>query len=912
MISPLNAWEAKHGSLPPSKIPSQWSFCKTGKKEESNLVNAEGLYLHDSKNIEGEVRQFISQFDPLKIEWLLIYGVGLGYYYQGLEKWLHADPKRRIVFAEDDPEIIRAFLTTDIAATFMQDPQADLVFYDMEQINPQEFDLLIQSFLFHPDYIGSLASYHTHKRGEFEKFKMLFEFYIHAHEAVTAEYLKKGGEFLKSFYSNLLHLDASCNAAAFLDRFKGIPAIICSAGPSLKKNGELLKTLKNKALIFAGGTAMNALNGFECVPHFGCGVDPYSLHYSRIISNEAFETPFFYRSRMNHEALQAVHGPKLYLPGASGYPIAEYMDEQLGYSPLELEEGANVINLSLAIAKSLGCNPILIVGLDLAYTDGMSYAPHLKTHAIYDVREQFITKLPYEELILLRDIHGQPIYSLMKWMIESSWYSSFVRNNPEIKLVNCTEGGIGFHGGEVMPLKEAVDKYLSNTYDLDGLIAEGLYSKTALKSPSFDRIKEALQKHQKSLSACQALLKAFFLQSPETWQEKIPSPTPALQQLEERLSQESAYRHFLKTFDAFYQNFMKGEGGSDQKTSLVKGLMSTRLSYLSELIDESLQLIETAFKQKEQYEQALKQKIPPPVAVVHASEEGDQKTLHYPSGAKLYTSQWKKGVKEGLSQGYTEEGQILFTKSYHNGLEEGTHLYYYPSGVLKSVINYTSGHLHGPVLLYFPNGALYRSCHYQMGKREGKDQVYSINGNLRLEGEYREDLPIGRAKSFDEEGRLEKEVVYFAPGEVARVNQWDAKGNLIPSSKEGGNYIDTVTQNSLHLENAFAHVAEHLGGLMKAMQGSFSPELNKELEYDLQNINKQLQQMQEMGEKLDQAAGQGHGQGQNRSEFIWNTPSNQQAIYDYLQSVASPMQESLLKLQWKLKNMIKPPGPPEI
>jgi hypothetical protein len=71
----------------------------------------------------------------------------------------------------------------------------------------------------------------------------------------------------------------------------------------------------------------------------------------------------------------------------------------------------------------------------------------------------------------------------------------------------------------------------------------------------------------------------------------------------------------------------------------------------------------------------------------------------------------------------------------------------------------------------------------------------------------------------------------------------------------------------------------------------------------MQHLKEELHQMQDIGKMLELAS----GKGQNPKEFIWNTPSNQQAIYDYLQSVASPMQESLLKLQWKLRQLMNPP-----
>lgn len=585
----LECWLKTH---PPIDKPesSPWEFCHTGKKEQLNLKHSEGHTLHSHQNIDVEVRQWVGLFDPHKTEWLVAYGVGLGYYYLGLKNWLKGNPKRHVVFIEDDPAVLYAFFETDTAAELLQDSQAELIFYNEKEIHSPAFDSYINRSLFRELHIEALGSYQTHKLLAYEQLSFLIKFLRSTLESTTSEYLTLGRAFFKNYYHNLLELEHSLNGLAFQNKFKGVPAIICGAGPSLGKNIEVLKSLKDRALIFAGGTAMNALNAYGLLPHFGAGVDPFNFHYSRILANIAYETPFFYRSRMNTEAVALLHGPRLYLPGTTGYPLAEWVDNKLGFPAFKLDEGSNVINMSLSIAEKLGCNPILIVGLDLAYTDGLSYAPGITSHGIHDPREQFITKGKHDELILANDIYGKPIYTLMKWLVESSWYAHFARNFPDVKVINCTEGGIGFADIKNMPLKEASDLYLKQTEDLEGRISSCLLSEEAKKVPTIEATKEVLEEVVKDLTACGEVLKEIFEKFPHIWGEKLPPSSP----LEETLKGLPGYDYLLKPFDESYQKYMQ----SSANTSHMQELMKGRFPYLMDIILENLRLIQKALKRK--------------------------------------------------------------------------------------------------------------------------------------------------------------------------------------------------------------------------------------------------------------------------------------------------------------------------
>ena len=135
----------------------------------------------------------------------------------------------------------------------------------------------------------------------------------------------------------MLQLPHAYNGNGLFECFKDVPAIICGAGPSLDKNIDLLARLKDKALIFAGSTALNALIGKKILPHFGAAIDPHIHQYSRVAAAEPFPYPFFYRNRLYHEALLAISGPRLYLTGDGGYATGNWFEKMLDIEGEDLE-----------------------------------------------------------------------------------------------------------------------------------------------------------------------------------------------------------------------------------------------------------------------------------------------------------------------------------------------------------------------------------------------------------------------------------------------------------------------------------------------------------------------------------------------------------------------------------------------
>jgi hypothetical protein len=121
-----------------------------------------------------------------------------------------------------------------------------------------------------------------------------------------------------------------------------------------------------------------------------------------------------------------------------------------------------VTSICLAWAEFLGCNPILLSGVDLAYTENRRYAPGVAEEEL-DLEE---TSGSADRLVKRKDRKGQPIYTAVRWLMESAAFSHFAKKHPKTKFWNTTEGGIGFKKIPFCSLEEAIAPFRDLQFSL--------------------------------------------------------------------------------------------------------------------------------------------------------------------------------------------------------------------------------------------------------------------------------------------------------------------------------------------------------------------------------------------------------------------------------------------------------------
>lgn len=702
-------------------------FCHTV-KDELNLqlvVGGKKYFFHKESGAQKEAEEWFSGLNLNGIPLIYVYGVGLGYYYLAAKNWLHQDPSHRLIFIEDNLSVIHQLFETNLGHDLIHDPQVQLHFFEGMDKGKELFDGLYWNFFLTTLIVTSLQFYCETKQSIFQEIQQKIHYDASLKNSLLIEYLEFGVGFFKNYYPNILSLEGSFLGNDLFGKFQNIPAIICGAGPSLEKNLSLLGNLSNKALIFAGGSAINAINTAHIQPHFGAAIDPNAPQYDRLSTNTAYEVPFFYRNRLLHDAFKTIHGPRLFVTGSGGYDISYLFEEGLDISGIAIEEGHNVVNFCLEIAHALGCNPIIFVGMDLAYTGLKAYAPGVVEDRAVNAEAITHAKRVDDNAILKTDIEGKPIYTLWKWISEAEWIGDFSKAHPDIKVINATEGGIGFPGVPNMTLKEVIDKYLKEDYDLKGMIHSEILN-SSIPHVKNKKILQLMQELLESLNRCIEDLEILIEES-DVMKERIkkenkvpfPQQTGKASLYENELSEEPGYRYVLHIFNEAYTRVLNRElqglqtlfkHPSEVKLTLGKiDLLIKRFIFLRDVARVNVELIKMSIR-----------------------DYKEEKVFSFPRPGKISIEQQKKlGRLEGESI-FRSKTQTLAHSFFKEGLQEGSVELFYPSGQLYSRQNFNKGVYEGKQEFYFPDGNLKTILEYQKGNLV-RAQLFNPDGTIKKE-----------------------------------------------------------------------------------------------------------------------------------------------------------------------------------
>lgn len=523
-----------------------------------NLKHLTDGYLVHEEDPVAEAGLWFASLDLTDVLVLHVFGVGLGYYYSAAKAWLKKNPKRRLVFLEDDPAVVYFLFYTELGTEILKDEQVDLRCFRYLERDPAFWGTLTWDYILKPFEISVLKAYRDHREQRYADVQHHLSYEQHSRDDLVDEYMDHGIAYYLNFYSNLLQLHHSYHGNALFEQFKGVPAIICGAGPSLAKVLPQLHQLRDKALIFAGGSAINALNAGGLDPHFAAGIDPNSAQYQRLITASSFETPYFYRSRMHHQAFRLIHGPRLYVNGGGGYDTPEWVEDELGIQGDIIDEGHNVVNFCTALACELGCDPIIFVGLDLAYTDMQAYAPGVVVDAEMSEDKIKQNQGPDSEAVLRMDIHGKPIVTLWKWVMESEWAGMFAAEHPATRLINATDGGLGCPGIPNIPLKEVAKEYLKETYDLRSLVWKAIQQAT-MPQVTKRRVRNVIKKLSESLKRCINQCRTILRETRAQAQKNSLVSTAQMALAEAALEHEPAYKAVLSIFNEIFTRTQSAE-----------------------------------------------------------------------------------------------------------------------------------------------------------------------------------------------------------------------------------------------------------------------------------------------------------------------------------------------------------------
>jgi hypothetical protein len=264
---------------------------------------------------------------------------------------------------------------------------------------------------------------------------------------------------------NLHWYVATPSLSRLRDSFKGAPAVIVSAGPSLRKNKHLLREVVGKACIITVQTTLQPLLEMGIEPQFVTSLDYHQIStrfwekLPRDLTTELIAEP-----KASNAILDLNPGPLWLL----GNDFAENLLAEMKLGKAKLPSGATVAHLAYYVAEHIGCDPIIFIGQDLGFSDGLCYAPGTSYEDVWRPElSRFCTfeMKQWEQIVrdraILRkvpDYQGRPTYTEERLFTYLQHFErDFLRSSR--RIIDATEGGVLKRGATTMPFAEAIKAF---------------------------------------------------------------------------------------------------------------------------------------------------------------------------------------------------------------------------------------------------------------------------------------------------------------------------------------------------------------------------------------------------------------------------------------------------------------------
>ncbi len=449
---------------------------------------------------------------------LLVFGVGDGAIYRSLSTWLKKEEGRYLVFIEESEE---QFLKAK-ELPLSKDPKVRVLY--RKKGDEKIFQQIAWEFVFLRFAYSVLDS---QLKESAQEFFLQLEHYHRGVDLLASDCEDMGLKVLTNAIRNLSALPKSKIGQALEGKCAGLPAIVCGAGPSLNHALPLLSSLKDKAVIIAGGSAVRALNAHGLSPHLYANIDPHPP-YRRFIEQDSFEAPFFYQGRFCHALLDRVHSPLIWMPDSGSYPLEAWLAAECGIFTERFDGGWTVSNFCTSLAAHLGCGTVIFVGMDFSCGSDAIYASQI---AGEENRDSLV------------ELEKDKLYSKRDWLMSAEWIGAFAKKNPGIQWINATAGGIDLPGIDRRALSEVAEDILSQQWDMEGLV-HSLVAEAPKAHVTTEKVadvrKKVKESFEKSLALCDALLKVWEKHYPNSPLEKGEYAV-----LDHELEQEISNLHFL-------------------------------------------------------------------------------------------------------------------------------------------------------------------------------------------------------------------------------------------------------------------------------------------------------------------------------------------------------------------------------
>jgi len=211
----------------------------------------------------------------------------------------------------------------------------------------------------------------------------------------------------------------------YINIYKNKPALIIATGPSLNKQLDLIKKYQDNFVIIAVDPAIPILKSKGIVPDFVMTIDPKKRPYWKQDELDDKTTFVVDVSACPDGAWSSTKNYLMTSGHRHVYALLKDLKCNIGW----IVTGGSVSTNAFSLAEHMGCNPIVMVGQDLAWTDGKDHADgYTSQYTLEKLKKRH--ELGYDIVGYL----GQKVRTEPQLLYYKSWFEQQIKSKKKTLL----------------------------------------------------------------------------------------------------------------------------------------------------------------------------------------------------------------------------------------------------------------------------------------------------------------------------------------------------------------------------------------------------------------------------------------------------------------------------------------------
>ncbi|MCX7905452.1 MAG: DUF115 domain-containing protein [Elusimicrobiales bacterium] len=406
------------------------------------------ISLNSFKEPYLKAKDIISNYPISSSKLILLIGFGAGYEFEEIVKI--KKPDSDLIIFEPDIGILNKIVKIRNLEEILEKNVSKI--YSLENLDDfkKYFESFRKEILFSNPVIIENPAYKIFFSNFILKVKEEIEKVIEVEKCIYETRKMIAANITKNITENFQYLVESSDVSNLFGVFKDKPAIITSAGPSLKKQLPILKKAKDKAVIVCVDTALRVLLDEKIRPDIVVSIDFTSKNYKHFEGIDTSQLVFVFDFQVYPNCVKHHYkfGGK-YFRVFNTHPLSEFISKFTLFKG-ELPLGGSTSHAALHLCVRMGCNPITLIGQDLSYINNQTHCEGVATNEVIK---------DFTNLVDVDGYYGGKVKTSSSLFTILKDFERIIESYKNITIFNSTEGGAIIKNAKNLPFFDFVEYY---------------------------------------------------------------------------------------------------------------------------------------------------------------------------------------------------------------------------------------------------------------------------------------------------------------------------------------------------------------------------------------------------------------------------------------------------------------------